>query len=82
MQFSLAYFYFNSLGSRYTPQYPALKHLTLCSSLNIRDQFSRPYKTRGKIIVLYIKDILHKAKLETPKETENSHRSSVEQYFR
>jgi hypothetical protein len=27
---------------------------SLCSSLNIRDQVSRPYRTTGKIIVLYI----------------------------
>jgi hypothetical protein len=26
----------------------------LCSSLNVRDQVSRPYKTTGKIIVLYM----------------------------
>ena len=30
------------------------KTLSLCSSLNVRDQASRPYKTKGKIIVLYI----------------------------
>jgi hypothetical protein len=28
--------------------------LNLCSSLNVRDQVSHPYKTTGKIIVLYI----------------------------
>jgi phosphate starvation-inducible membrane PsiE len=28
--------------------------LGLCPSLNIRDQFSHPYRTIGKIIVLYI----------------------------
>jgi hypothetical protein len=28
--------------------------LSLCSSLNIRDQVSHPYRTTGKIIVLYI----------------------------
>jgi hypothetical protein len=28
--------------------------LNLCSSLNVRDQVSYPYKTTGKIIVLYI----------------------------
>jgi hypothetical protein len=27
--------------------------LSLCSSLNVRDQVSHPYKTTGKIIVLY-----------------------------
>jgi hypothetical protein len=28
--------------------------LSLCCSLNVRDQFSHPYRTRGKIIILYI----------------------------
>jgi hypothetical protein len=28
--------------------------LNLCYSLNVRDQVSHPYKTTGKIIVLYI----------------------------
>jgi hypothetical protein len=28
--------------------------LSLCSSLNVRDQDSHPYKTTGKIIVIYI----------------------------
>jgi hypothetical protein len=28
--------------------------LSLCSSLHVRDQVSNPYKTTGKIIVLYI----------------------------
>jgi hypothetical protein len=28
--------------------------LSLCSSLNVIDQVSHPYKTMGKIIVLYI----------------------------
>jgi hypothetical protein len=28
--------------------------LSLCSSLNVRDQVSHPYKTTGKIIALYI----------------------------
>jgi len=30
------------------------KALSLCSSLNVSDQVSNPYTTRGKIIVLYI----------------------------
>ena len=30
------------------------KTLSLCSSLDVRDQASRPYKTTGKITVLYI----------------------------
>jgi hypothetical protein len=28
--------------------------LSLCSSLNVRDQVSHPYRIRGKIIVFYI----------------------------
>jgi hypothetical protein len=28
--------------------------LSLCSSLNVRDQFSHTHRTTGKIIVLYI----------------------------
>jgi hypothetical protein len=28
--------------------------LSLCSSLNVRDQVSRPHRTTGKIIVLYV----------------------------
>jgi len=28
--------------------------LTLCSSLSMREDVSRPYKTTGKIVVLYI----------------------------
>jgi hypothetical protein len=28
--------------------------LSLCSSLNVRDQVSHPYRTTGKIIALYI----------------------------
>jgi hypothetical protein len=31
-----------------------LNTLRLCSSLNVRDQVSQPYKTIGKIIVLYV----------------------------
>jgi hypothetical protein len=30
-----------------------LNTLSLCSSLSVRDQVSNPYKTTGKIIVLY-----------------------------
>jgi hypothetical protein len=34
-------------------RYPG-SSLSLCSSLNVRDQVSHPYRTTGKIIVLYI----------------------------
>jgi hypothetical protein len=46
--------HFNSLRSKYSPQHPVLQHLSLCSSLNVRDQVLHPYRTTGKIIVLYI----------------------------
>ena len=39
--------------------------LSLCSSLNVRDEVSHPYKTTGKIIVLYILNFkLFDSKLE------------------
>jgi len=40
--------------SKYSPQHHILNTLSFLSSLNISDQFSHPYKTTGKIIVLYI----------------------------
>jgi hypothetical protein len=30
--------------------------LSLCSSLNVRDKVSHPYRTTGKIIILYIRN--------------------------
>jgi hypothetical protein len=48
MQFSMRSCYFIHL------QHPVLKHPQSCSSLNVRDQVSHPYRTTGKIIVLYI----------------------------
>jgi hypothetical protein len=42
------------LRSKYPSEHPVLKHPQSCSSLNIRDQVLRPYRTTGKIIVLYI----------------------------
>jgi hypothetical protein len=42
------------LRSKYSSQNPVLKHLSLCSSLSVRDQVSHPYKTTGRIMVLYI----------------------------
>jgi hypothetical protein len=44
--------HFISLWSKYSPQHPVLKH-SLCFSYNVRDQVSHPYRTTGKIIVLY-----------------------------
>jgi hypothetical protein len=50
MQFPPVSRNFIPLRSKYSPQHT----LSLCSSLNVRDQASRPYRTTGKIIVLYI----------------------------
>jgi hypothetical protein len=47
--------YFILHRSKYSPQHPVLKNtLSLCSSINVRDQVSHPYKITGRIIVLYI----------------------------
>jgi hypothetical protein len=43
MQFSPTSRHF-SLRSKYSPQHPVLKHPSLCSSLNVRDQVSHPYR--------------------------------------
>ena len=40
--------------SKYSPQHHILKHPSFLSSLNASNQVSHPYKTTGKIIVLYI----------------------------
>jgi hypothetical protein len=50
MQFSVASFYFLPLKFKYSPQHHVVKH-PHCSSLNVRDQVSHPYKATGKIIV-------------------------------
>jgi hypothetical protein len=51
MQFPRVSRHFISLRPRYSPQHPAL---SLCSSLNVRNQVSHPYRTTSIIIVLYI----------------------------
>ena len=45
--------YLVRLRLRYFPQH-LLNTLSLCSSLNVRNQTLHPYKTRGKITILYI----------------------------
>ena len=40
--------------SKYSPQHHVLKHPQLPFPRNVSDQVSHPYKTTGKIIVLYI----------------------------
>jgi hypothetical protein len=40
--------------SKYYSQNPVLKHPQSSSSLSVRDQVSHPYKTTGRIMVLYI----------------------------
>jgi hypothetical protein len=47
--------YFIPLWSKYSSENPVLKHLSLCSSLNVRDQVSHPYKTHIIIIIITIK---------------------------
>ncbi|PNF25245.1 hypothetical protein B7P43_G13294, partial [Cryptotermes secundus] len=56
MQFSPTSCHFISLRSKYSPKKNTLfsNTLRLRSSLNVRDQVSHPYRTTGKIIVLYI----------------------------
>jgi hypothetical protein len=54
MQFSPTSCHFISVWFKNFPQHPALNTLSLCSSLNVRDQISHPYRTTSKIIVLYI----------------------------
>jgi hypothetical protein len=44
---------FIPLGSKYSPQHPVLSTLSICSSLNVRDQASHSYRTTGEIIILY-----------------------------
>jgi hypothetical protein len=41
------------LGSNILPSTLFSNALNLCYSLSVRDQFSHPFNTRGKIIVLY-----------------------------
>ena len=41
-------------GPKYSPQHHILKHFSLRSSLTVSYQVSHPYKTTGRIIVLYI----------------------------
>jgi hypothetical protein len=53
MQFSPTSRHFISLRSKYF-QHPVLSTLSLCSSLNVRDQVSHPYRTTGRIIILCI----------------------------
>jgi hypothetical protein len=45
--------YFLPLGPKYLPQYLISKTINLCPSFGVRDQFSYPYITAGKIIILY-----------------------------
>jgi hypothetical protein len=54
MKFSPISRHFMSLRTKYSPQHPVLKHPSLLSSLNVRNQVSHPYRTMGKIIVVCI----------------------------
>jgi hypothetical protein len=51
MQFSPISRQFISLRTKYSPLYSVLKH---SQSMFLRDQVPHPYRTTGKIIVLYI----------------------------
>jgi hypothetical protein len=53
MRVSLTSCHFISLWSTHSPQHPVLNH-PQSMFLNVRDQDSYPYRTTGKIIVLYI----------------------------
>jgi hypothetical protein len=46
--------YFNLFGPNILLRTLFSNTFSLCSSLNVRDQISHPYKTTGRIIVLYI----------------------------
>jgi hypothetical protein len=54
MQFSPLSRHLISLGPNILLSTLFSNTLSLCSSLNVRDQFAHPYRTTGKIIVLYI----------------------------
>jgi hypothetical protein len=54
-RFSPSSCHFIPLRSKYSPQHPVLKHhRSMFLYVNAREQVSRPYKTKGKIIVLYV----------------------------
>ena len=46
--------YLVPLNRNYSPQYPILKNPQPTFSLNMSDQVSHPYTTKGKIVVLYV----------------------------
>jgi hypothetical protein len=54
MQFSSTSCHFISLWSKYSPQHPVIKHLSVFSSLNVEKQISHHFTTIGKIIILFI----------------------------
>jgi hypothetical protein len=46
--------HFLPFRSKYSPQHLFSNTINLCSSLSVRDQVSNPYRTTGKIMILYI----------------------------
>jgi hypothetical protein len=54
MQFSPASRHFIPLRSKYFPKHMLSNTLHVCSYLDVRDPVSHPYKTTGRITVLYI----------------------------
>jgi hypothetical protein len=53
MQFSPLSCKFIPLRAKYSPQHPVLKH-TQSMFLNVREQIPHPYRTPGKIILVFI----------------------------
>jgi hypothetical protein len=54
MEFSPTSYHFIPLQSIYSPQHPVLKHPPFMFLLMSRNLVPHPYRTKGKIIVLYI----------------------------
>jgi hypothetical protein len=48
-----ASYHFLHLRSKYSSQYPVLRHPNLCSSFSMKDQVSHTHKTEDKITVLW-----------------------------
>jgi hypothetical protein len=56
-RFLPALWYIIPLCHKCFPHQPVLEHF-LCSFLKLRDQFSHPYKTTGKVTILYISIVI------------------------
>jgi predicted branched-subunit amino acid permease len=58
-----------------------LNTLSLCYSLNVRDQFSHPYKTTGRIVVLCILTFMILDSRQEDKKTLNWMVASIPQIY-